>query len=199
MPIQSFRCFKTERLFCSTTDKLFLGQAVEMFEPILDTAMRKLAMLDSAVQLADLPPESCPLIAGDQKDFWILSLPERFDLRFTWRDGAAHDVEIVRHVCPIGRRAGGRPGVVFPNPGDILRLEFLRPRGLSIARAARNFGLSRYRMRNLALGQAPIRRTHAEVFGREFGTTTDFWLNLEKGYHRALRREALVSTLPDGS
>lgn len=196
--IRSFRCFKTEKLFCSETERLFLGQSVAMFAPVLDNAIRKLAMLDAATDLTDLPPETCPLVPGAEADRWHLPLNADFDLRFSWLYGAAERVEIVRHVCDLEERRSRRRGVTYPSAGEILCLEFLQPRHISIARLSRATGITRYRLRRLTKDQVRFRPDDARAIARQLATTSEFWLNLDAGHGRALRREALAGAIGSG-
>ncbi len=63
------------------------------------------------------------------------------------------------------------------HPGEILRDEFLRPLGLSVYRLARALKISRPRLNDLDV--AEFTTDTALRLGRYFGTTPEFWINLQ--------------------
>ena len=79
------------------------------------------------------------------------------------------------------------------HPGEVLRDEFLKPMELSVYRLAREIGVSRPRLNDVALGRRAVTTDTALRLGRYFGTTPEFWLNLQTRYdldvaERTLRR-----------
>ncbi len=81
------------------------------------------------------------------------------------------------------------------HPGEILRDEFLKPMELSVYRLAREIGLSRSRLNAVALGRRAVATDTALRLGRYFGTTPEFWINLQTRYdldvaERTVRRRA---------
>ncbi len=79
------------------------------------------------------------------------------------------------------------------HPGDVLRDEFLKPMELSVYRLAREVGVSRPRLNDVALGRRAVTTDTALRLGRYFGTTPEFWINLQTRYdldvaERTLRR-----------
>lgn len=67
----------------------------------------------------------------------------------------------------------------FVHPGEILRDEFLRPLGLSVYRLARSLKISRPRLNDIVLGRSSITIDTALRLGSYFGTTPEFWANLQ--------------------
>jgi addiction module HigA family antidote len=65
------------------------------------------------------------------------------------------------------------------HPGEILREEFLAPLGLKPYTLARHLRTSRARMERLVREEVPVTVDTALRLGRFFGTTPDFWLNLQ--------------------
>ena len=65
------------------------------------------------------------------------------------------------------------------HPGEILRYEFLKPLGLSVYRLAQALKVSRPRLNDIVLGRRGISTDTALRLGRYFGTTPDFWINLQ--------------------
>ena len=68
------------------------------------------------------------------------------------------------------------------HPGEILRDEFLAPMGLSVYRLARALKVSRPRLNDLVLGRRGVTVDTALRLGRYFGTTPEFWINLQTRY-----------------
>ena len=65
------------------------------------------------------------------------------------------------------------------HPGEILRDEFLRPLGLSVYRLARALKISRPQLNDIVLGRRGVTIDTALRLGRYFGTTPEFWINLQ--------------------
>ena len=88
--IKSFRDRDTERLF----DDRF----VRRFQSFDKAARRKLEMLDAATgldQLAKIPGNRLERLRGDRLEQHSIRINIRWRVCFEWRDGHAHDVEIV--------------------------------------------------------------------------------------------------------
>ncbi len=80
------------------------------------------------------------------------------------------------------------------HPGTVLRDEFLTPMALSVYRLARAIGVSRPRLNDIVLGRRRVTVDTALRLGRYFGTTPEFWMNLQTRYdldvaEPTLRRE----------
>jgi antitoxin HigA-1 len=74
--------------------------------------------------------------------------------------------------------------IVLPplHPGEVLREDFLIPFGLSAGTVARACGVPRTRIERIAAEQIGISTDTALRLGRYFGTTPDFWLNLQRDF-----------------
>jgi addiction module HigA family antidote len=68
------------------------------------------------------------------------------------------------------------------HPGEILREEFLEPLKLKPYTLAKKLQTSRARMERLVREEVPVTVDTALRLGRFFGTTPDFWLNLQSAY-----------------
>lgn len=90
--IRSFHDAETQRLWLT-------GLSRRKPPPSLrQVALRKLQMLDSAVQLEDLrvpPGNRLEALKGDRAGQYSIRISDQYRLCFTWRDGDACDVEIV--------------------------------------------------------------------------------------------------------
>ena len=79
------------------------------------------------------------------------------------------------------------------HPGDILRDDFLGPMKISAYTLARAIKVPRSRLNDIVLGRRGITADTAFRLARYFGTTPDFWINLQARYdldaaERKLRR-----------
>jgi addiction module HigA family antidote len=74
------------------------------------------------------------------------------------------------------------------HPGDILRAEFLDPRGMSVYALAKAIRVSRSRVNDITLGRRAISADTALRLSRYFGTTPEFWINLQSRYDLEIAR-----------
>lgn len=79
-------------------------------------------------------------------------------------------------------------GATLPpvTPGEILLEEFMRPAGLSARRLAQALGVPVNRVSQIIKGQRVITASTALRLARYFGTSPEFWLNLQS--HHELQR-----------
>jgi len=81
------------------TEALFRRERVKRIDPRLQrTALRKLVMLDAASSLDDLrvpPGNRLETLRGQRTGRYSIRINDQWRIVFTWRDGKAHDVEIV--------------------------------------------------------------------------------------------------------
>ena len=65
-------------------------------------------------------------------------------------------------------------------PGEMLREEFLEPMGLTQKQLANDIGVSNQRVNELINNKRGITPSTALRLGKYFGTSPDFWLNLQR-------------------
>ena len=68
------------------------------------------------------------------------------------------------------------------HPDEILRIEFLDPLGVSQNRLAREIGVPPRRINQIVHGKRSITADTAIRLSKFFGTTAQFWLNLQSRY-----------------
>jgi addiction module HigA family antidote len=68
------------------------------------------------------------------------------------------------------------------HPGEILRDEFLMPMQISVYELARALKVPRTRVNDIVLGRRSITIDTAIRLGRYFGTSSEFWINLQTRY-----------------
>jgi addiction module HigA family antidote len=84
------------------------------------------------------------------------------------------------------------------HPGEILADE-LREIGLSAAQLARTIEVPTNRISQIIAGKRAITADTALRLGQYFGTSPDFWMNLQKAYDLDIARRALgksISRIP---
>jgi len=83
------------------------------------------------------------------------------------------------------------------HPGEILAEEFLVPLGVSQYRLAKNIGVPARRINEIVHGLRGISADTALRLARFFGTSAEFWMNLQARFDLEVRREQLGQILTD--
>lgn len=68
------------------------------------------------------------------------------------------------------------------HPGEILREEYMKPLGLSVYALAKELKLTRPRLNDIVLERRAITADTALRLARYFGTTAQFWMNMQSSY-----------------
>ena len=76
------------------------------------------------------------------------------------------------------------------HPGEILRAEFLEALGLSQVALAAHLGVPVQRINELVRGKRGITPDTAWLLAQAFGTTPQFWINLQSAHDLAKSRPA---------
>ncbi len=80
------------------TERLFGDQPIRRFAAFERPARRKLLLIDAASSLDDLrvpPGNRLEALVGDRAGQYSIRINQQWRICFRWRDGDAHDVEIV--------------------------------------------------------------------------------------------------------
>jgi len=77
------------------------------------------------------------------------------------------------------------------HPGEILREEFMQPLGISQNRLGRDLGVSPRRINEIVHAKRSITADTALRLSRYFGTSAEFWLDLQTDYDLDLARDEL--------
>ncbi len=85
--------------------------------------------------------------------------------------------------------------IINPHPGEILLEEFLKPMGLSQNRLSMELRVPCHRVNEIVHGRRGITADTALRLAKFFGTTPDFWMNLQKSYDLAAAKESLAPEL----
>ena len=94
-------------------------------------------------------------------------------------------------------RDPNRMGVAV-HPGEILKEEFLRPLDISQASLARHLAISLVRINEIIKGKRGVSAETAWLLASAFGTSPQFWINLQTNYdlatHKPTRRIQKLSS-----
>ena len=80
------------------TERLFQRERVIRFRAFERIALRKLRMLNAAVNVIDLrtpPGNRLEKLKGDRDGQWSIRINDQWRICFSWENGDAFDVEIV--------------------------------------------------------------------------------------------------------
>ena len=88
----------------------------------------------------------------------------------------------------------GKP-VAPAHPGEILREEFLEPMGLSVYALAKAIKVPRSRVNDIVLGRRTITADTALRLARYFGTTPEFWINLQARYDLEVAKDTVGGSI----
>ena len=81
------------------------------------------------------------------------------------------------------------------HPGEILMEEFLKPIGLSQYRLAKDISVPPRRINEIVHGRRSVTADTALRFGRFFGMSPQFWLNLQTRYDLEVTEDSLGNRL----
>jgi addiction module HigA family antidote len=81
------------------------------------------------------------------------------------------------------------------HPGETLREDFLKPLGLTANRLAAELFVPVTRINDIVRGRRAITADTALRLARYFGTTPQFWINLQSNYDLELAQDARGSEI----
>jgi len=77
------------------------------------------------------------------------------------------------------------------HPGEILKHEFLKPMNITGYRLAKAINVNSQRVNDIVLKKAGVSADMAIRFGRFFGTSAEFWMNLQAAYELVTAKKIL--------
>jgi antitoxin HigA-1 len=81
------------------------------------------------------------------------------------------------------------------HPGEMLREEFMKPFGISINGLALELHVPVTRISEIVNERRGITADTALRLARHFGTSADFWMNIQKEYELILTRQKSLKTI----
>lgn len=92
-----------------------------------------------------------------------------------------------------------KPKIMPPiHPGETLREDFLKPLGLTANRLAIELRVPVTRINDIARGKRAISADTALRLARYFGTSAQFWMNLQGNYDLELAADQAGAEIADG-
>jgi addiction module HigA family antidote len=86
------------------------------------------------------------------------------------------------------------------HPGEVLSEEFLVPMGIPQTKFANHLGIPVQRVNEIVNGKRGVSAETAWLFAEAFGTSPEFWTNLQTAYDLATSRpERHVERLPSAA
>ena len=98
-----------------------------------------------------------------------------------------------RQVEFKGVTSGGRLPPI--HPGEVLRDEFLAPMSITVCQLAKALKVSRPRLRDVVLARRSVTTDTALRLSRYFGTTPEFWINLQTRYNLDVAEHTTRTTI----
>ncbi len=77
------------------------------------------------------------------------------------------------------------------HPGEILREDFLEPMRVSVYALANSIKVPRSRVNDIVLGRRALTADTALRLARYFGTSAEFWINLQAHYDLEVAKQRL--------
>ena len=74
------------------------------------------------------------------------------------------------------------------HPGEVLTEDFLKPLGVTQSRLARHIGVTARRVSEIARGKRSVSAETAWLLAQAFGSSPNFWLNLQNQFDLATSR-----------
>lgn len=78
---------------------------------------------------------------------------------------------------------------IMTHPGEVLEEEFMKPLGLSSNALAAKLGIATNRISELLRGRRGMTADTALRLAKAFGTTPEFWMNLQLAYDVSVARD----------
>ncbi len=97
--------------------------------------------------------------------------------------------DTLNHIDLSDVATGERLGPV--TPGDVLCEEFMTPLGLSARTLARDMDVPPNRITGILNGERTVTAETAILLARRFGTSAEFWMNLQTAHDLEEAREAM--------
>ena len=77
------------------------------------------------------------------------------------------------------------------HPGEILKHEFLKPMNITGYRLSKAIDVNAQRVNDIVLKKTGVSADMAIRFGRFFGTSAEFWMNLQAAYELVTAKKIL--------
>lgn len=174
-----------------SAEQIWRGQYVKGVDRnVQRAALRKLEVVDAAKVLADLrvpPGNRLEKLIGDRRGQHSIRVNAQWRICFVWRDGeqkmsSSLTTTELDEIEPI-------------HPGEILMEDFIEGFAITQNRLAVSIGVPPRRINEIVHGKRGITADTAVRLARYFGTSEQFWMNLQSNYELRLKRRDLEKQL----
>lgn len=83
------------------------------------------------------------------------------------------------------------------HPGEVLLEDFLKPLGMSQYALAKALGVTQVRIGEIVQGKRAVSPDTALRLARYFGTTAEFWMNMQASYDLEVARAKLAEAIAE--
>ncbi len=126
-----------------------------------------------------------------RKGQYSIRINDQFRICFNWKDGDAHNVEIVDYHQRVLKMASKKEKRLPPiHPGEVLQ-DLLKESGLSINALALALRVPANRIGGIVKGQRGVTADTALRLARYFGVSAQMWINLQAKYDLETTEDAL--------
>ena len=189
--IQSFRHKDSEDLWNQ--------KRVAKLQDVADVAYRKLTYLNAASRLSDLrvpPGNRLEQLKGNRSGQHSIRVNRQYRICFTWTENGLIDVEVTKRYESIRNETMSKTKDIAPvHPGEILKLDFLGPMGITEYRLAKDIHVPQRRINEIIHLRRGISTDTALRLARYFGTSEELWVNLQSHYNLLKERDRLAEEL----
>jgi len=161
-----------------------LGFNSRKFRAIERPARTRLARLHGATNLADLaaiPGNRLESLKGDRAGQHSIRINDQWRICFTFRE----EMRIMSRSRTTTERPEQRKRLAPIHPGEILS-EDLQDAGISLNQLARSLRVPMNRVSAIVNGKRSITADTAMRLARYFGTSSEYWMNLQTAYDLAV-------------
>jgi len=160
-------------------------------------AFKKLCLLHAAHVLHDLripPGNRLEALKGDRQGQHGICINDHWRICFVWTPKGLKDMELSITTDPT-TECSMTSQLTLPTPGEILATEFLQPLGITRYRLAQSIRVPQTRIAAIIKSGRAITADTVLRLTRFFGTSVEFWLNLQSQYNTDTARMALGAEL----
>jgi len=173
--IKSFKHKALEIFFYTGSGEGISQENTGRLERILDR-------LQAAFKVKDLwyPGSNLQTSFDHKNERYAVSVSESRLIFFGFSEGHAYEVDYID--IPLRRKSMQEMKRRPIHPGKIIREDYLKPLSLTITHLAETIGVSRKTLSKIVNGKGSVSPDMALRLSRAFGTSPEFWLNLQKHY-----------------
>ena len=181
---------------CRETEALLFGFSSRRFRSIERGARTRLARLHAATSLGDLaaiPGNRLEALKGTRLGQHGIRNKDQWRIGFTWRG----ETPTMSKSRTTTKKTASKRRLPPIHPGEVLA-EDLQDLGLSLNQLARALRVPMNRISAIANGKRSITADTAMRLARYFGTSPQYWMNLQTAYDLAVAERTTGEQIEQG-